>query len=100
MTDSVCGHEWKMEVEVISLESLSHIVGLCEVTRSVFKFTFPKKRQSHFPLVYVKFVDRIDSHPQHLISDKAGEIKSKKFDSLLLVKGFQDICLPRATITV
>jgi hypothetical protein len=42
----------------------------------------------------MKFVARIGSHPQHLISDKTGEINNKKFD-LLLPKGCQHICLPK-----
>ena len=70
-----------------------HTVFVC--ARSGFKLTFPHKKRSHFPLVYMKFVARIGSHPQHLISDKAGEINSKKFDSLLLAKGCQHICLPK-----
>jgi hypothetical protein len=70
-----------------------HTVFVC--ARSDFKFTFHHKKRSHFPLVYMKFVARIGSHPQHLISDKAGEINSKKFDSLLLAKGCQHICLPK-----
>jgi len=41
---------------------------------SSLRFT-TKKRRSHFPLVYMKFVARIGSHPQHRISDKACEIK-------------------------
>lgn len=70
-----------------------HTVFVC--ARSGFKLTFPHKKRSHFPLVYMKFVARIGSHPQHLISDKAGENNSKKFDSLLLAKGCQHICLPK-----
>ena len=31
MSDGVCGHEWKMEVEVFSLESLSYSVRMCEI---------------------------------------------------------------------
>ena len=38
---------------------------------------FPTKKRSHFPLVCMKFVARIGSHPQHLISDKACEINTK-----------------------
>jgi len=54
-----------------------HTVFVC--ARSGFKLTFPhkKKRRSHFPLVCMKFVARIGSHPQHLISDKACEINTK-----------------------
>ena len=70
-----------------------HTVFVC--ARSGFKLTFPHKKRPHFPLVYMKFVARICSHPQHLISDKAGEINSKKFDSLLLTKDCQHICLPK-----
>ena len=38
---------------------------------------------------------KIGSHPQHLprLSDKAGEINSKKIDALLLVKDCNHICL-------
>ncbi len=52
----------------------------------------------HPPLVYMKFVARIDSHPQHLISDRACEceINRKKCDSLILAKGCQHICLPKS----
>ena len=50
-----------------------HTVFVC--ARSGFKLTFPHKKRSHFPLVYMKFVARIGSHPQHRISDKACEIK-------------------------
>jgi hypothetical protein len=77
-----------MEVEVFSLESLQHSVDMCEIWLNLM---FPHKKRSHFPLVYMKFV----AHPQHLISDKAGEINSKKFDLLLLAKGCQLICLPK-----
>ena len=52
-----------------------HTVFVC--ARSGFKLTFPHKKRSHFPLVYMKFVARIGSHPQHLISDKACEINTK-----------------------
>jgi len=31
MADGVCGHEWKMEVEVFSLESLLYSIRMCEV---------------------------------------------------------------------
>jgi hypothetical protein len=31
MADGVCGHEWKMEVEVFSLELLSYSVRMCEI---------------------------------------------------------------------
>ena len=70
-----------------------HTVFVC--AKSGMKLTFPHKKRSHFPLVYMKFVARIGSHPQHLLSDKAGEISSKKFDALLLAKGCNHICLPK-----
>ncbi len=38
---------------------------------------------------------RIGKHPQHLLSDKTGEINSKKIDALLLAKGCNHICLPK-----
>ncbi len=50
-----------------------HTVFVC--ARSGFKVTFPHKKRSHFPLVYMKFVTRIGSHPQYRISDKTCEIK-------------------------
>ncbi len=70
-----------------------HTVFIC--VRSDFNLTFPHKKRSHFPLVYMKFVARIGSHPQHLISDKEDEINSKKFNLLLLTKVCQHICLPK-----
>jgi len=44
---------------------------------SSLRFPTKKKKRSHFPLVCMKFVARIGSHPQHLISDKACEINTK-----------------------
>ena len=81
-----------MEVEVFSLESLSYSVRMCEIWLQAY-VSPQKKKRSHFPLVCMKFVARIGSHPQHLISDKACEIN---FDSLLLAKGCQHICLPKS----
>ena len=52
-----------------------HTVFVC--AKSGMKLTIPHRKHSHFPLVYMKFVARIGSHPQHLLSDKAGEINSK-----------------------
>jgi hypothetical protein len=64
-----------MEVEVFSLESLSYSVRMCEIWLQAY-VSPQKKRRSHFPLVCMKFVARIGSHPQHLISDKACEINT------------------------
>jgi hypothetical protein len=75
-----------------------HTVFLC--VKSGFKRTFPHKKRSHFPLVNMKFVVRIGSHPQHLTSDKACEINCKKFDSLLLAKAVNTSVFQMVTITL
>ena len=64
-----------------------HTVFVC--AKFGMKITIPHRKRSHFPLVYMKFVARIGSHPQHLLSDKAGEINSKKIWCIAAGEGLQ-----------
>ena len=83
---------WKWRVRS-SRANHYHTVFVC--VKSGMKITIPHRKHSHFPLVFMKIVARIGSHPQHLLSDKAGEINSRKIDALLLAKGCNHICLPK-----
>ena len=59
------------------------------------KVYIPLAKRSHFPLVYLRFVQKIDRHPKVLYSDLGGEMTSGRFGELLLIKGTRHITVPR-----
>ena len=72
----------------------------CSSVRDLDSLRFPTKKRSHFPLVCMKFVARIGSHPQHLISDKACEINSKSSIHCCWQKAVNTSVFQKASITV
>ena len=50
------------------------------------KLYFPHKKKSHLPIVFLKFVAHVGCFPKVVIADKAGEILSKRMDSLFTAK--------------
>ena len=59
------------------------------------KIAIPHVERKHFPLVYFEFTKRIGRHPKVLCSDLASKFTSSSFERYLLVKGVNQVNVPR-----
>lgn len=59
------------------------------------RVVIPHAKRKHFPLVYLKFAQRIQRHPRILYSDMGGENLGKAFTDLLLAKEVLHLPVPK-----
>ena len=59
------------------------------------RVVIPHAKRKHFPLVYLKFAQRIQRHPRILYTDMGGENLSKKLTDLWLAKDVLHLPVPK-----
>ena len=59
------------------------------------RVAIPHAKRKHFPLVYLKFVQRVQRHPRVIITDLGGENTSRHLENLWLAKEVLHLPVPK-----